>query len=242
MIEGPGGETDRNGVGDVSTQVDDHRVIADDGVDLTKHVAGPGHVTGPDPVTGPEPVVVQDAPAPRPHSLRVDFGEHLEDNYQRLVAQLYAITLDAGEAHDVVQDAYSRAWRKWSEIGRSPDPTDWVRRVAVRSTQRSWRRVLTTLGLARPSPVGDCDPRTAALLAALARLGIGERRVAVLFHMAGMSKREIAALEQVPVDAVDARLRRAHHVITEGLADELESVLGPPVEHDPHHPYAGYER
>jgi DNA-directed RNA polymerase specialized sigma24 family protein len=214
-------------VNDVSAQVDERDVVADDGVDLTKRA-------------GSEPIVVQDAPGPRPASLRVEFGEHLEDNYQRLVAQLYAITLDAGEAHDVVQDAYSRAWRKWPEIGRGPDPTDWVRRVAVRSTQRSWRRVLNQLGLTRPSPVGECDPRTGALLAALARLGIGERRVAVLFHMVGMSKREIATLEQVPVGTVEARLRRAHHVITEGMADELDSVLGVPV--DDYHPYAGDER
>ena len=43
--------------------------------------------------------VVQDAPAPTPAQLRVDFGAHLEANYQRLVAQLYAITLDPAEAH-----------------------------------------------------------------------------------------------------------------------------------------------
>src|SRR6478672_6161556 len=54
--------------------------------------------------------VVQDAAAPTPAQLRVDFGAHLEANYRRLVAQLYAITLDPAEAHSVVQDAYSRAW------------------------------------------------------------------------------------------------------------------------------------
>src|ERR671922_1104223 len=69
-----------------------------------------------------------------PAQLRVDFGAHLEANYQRLVAQLYAITLNPGEAHDVVQDAYSRAWRSWVAIGRSPDPSAWIRRVAVRAT------------------------------------------------------------------------------------------------------------
>ena len=57
--------------------------------------------------------VVRQLPGNSPAELRVDFGAHLEANYQRLVAQLYAITLDPGEAHDVVQDAYSRAWRSW---------------------------------------------------------------------------------------------------------------------------------
>ncbi|MHA6783444.1 RNA polymerase sigma factor [Pseudonocardia saturnea] len=189
------------------------------------------------------PVVVQDAPTASPAALRVDFGAHLEANYQRLVAQLYAITLDAGEAHDVVQDAYSRAWRKWAEIGAGPDPTGWVRRVAVRSTQRGWRRVLERVGLARPRPVGDGDPRTAALLAALGRLGIAERRAVVLFHMVGMSRRDIAALEQVSAETLALRLRRAHQAVTEGMADELPSVLGVPATYDdPYTPHTGAER
>ena len=189
------------------------------------------------------PVVVQDAPAASPVALRVDFGAHLEANYQRLVAQLYAITLDPGEAHDVVRQAYSQAWRRWAEISSGPDPTGWVRRVAVRGTQRGWRRVLARFGLARSRPVGDGDPRTAALLAALGRLPIAERRVVVLFHMVGMSRREIAALEQTSADTVRDRLRHAHQVVSEGMADELPSVLGVPGAYDdPYTPHEGAER
>src|SRR5206468_10820007 len=98
-----------------------------------------------------------------PAELRVDFGAHLEANYQRLVAQLYAITLNPGEAHDVVQDAYSRAWRDWERISREADPTGWVRSVAVRSSARSWRRIFG----GRSHADGEADPRTAAMLAAL---------------------------------------------------------------------------
>jgi RNA polymerase sigma-70 factor (ECF subfamily) len=159
--------------------------------------------------------------------LRADFGAHLEANYQRLVAQLYAITLDPGEAHDVVQDAYSRAWRNWSTIGRSPDPSAWVRRVAVRSTVRSWRRTLARVGIGRPRGVGHgVDERTRAMLGALGRLSPGERRAVVLFHMAGASMGEIAALEQASVGTVQARLARARHVVTEGMAEVLPAVLG----------------
>jgi hypothetical protein len=56
-----------------------------------------------------------------PDQLRADFGAHFEAHYQRLVAQLYAITLNPAEAHDVVREAYSRAWRKWAEIGASAE-------------------------------------------------------------------------------------------------------------------------
>lgn len=231
-------------VGDVS-EGDVPAVPADDAPAAEVPVDGTPDPGGPvdDPGPGSAPVVVQDAPATSPAALRVDFGAHLEANYQRLVAQLYAITLDPGEAHDVVQDAYSRAWRKWAEISAGPDPTGWVRRVAVRSTQRGWRRVLERVGLARPRPVGDGDPRTAALLAALGRLAIAERRVVVLFHMVGMSRRDIAALEQVSTETVALRLRRAHQAVTEGMADELPSVLGVPAAYDdPYTPHAGAER
>lgn len=171
--------------------------------------------------------VVQDDPDASRLSLRTDFGAHLEANYQRLVAQLYAITLDSGEAHDAVQDAYSRAWRNWAEIGRSADPTGWIRRVAVRSTQRSWRRMLAWLGVSGPRPVGDSgDPRTVAVLRALGRLPAPERRAVVLYHMVGMSVGEIAALERTSEITVRTRLGRAHQVVTEGMADALPSVLG----------------
>lgn len=166
-------------------------------------------------------------PPSTPAELRVDFGAHLEANYQRLVAQLYAITLDPGEAHDVVQDAYSRAWRSWVAIGRTPDPSAWIRRVAVRSTIRSWRRVASRFGIGRPGPIGvGVDARTAALLAALGRLPAAERRAVVLFHMAGTAVEEIAAVEQTSVQIVEARLAHARLVVTEGMADVLPEVLG----------------
>lgn len=177
------------------------------------------------PISGPADVV-QDEPASDPIELRVDFGAHFEANYPRLVAQLYAITLDAREAHDVVQDAYSRAWRQWAEIGATADPSAWVRRVAVRSTVRSWRRLVARFR-ARPEVEG-VDARTGALLAALGRLGAAERRAVVLHHMAGVPVGEIAAVEQASRGTVQARLTRARHVVVEGMADVLPEVLGVP--------------
>jgi DNA-directed RNA polymerase specialized sigma24 family protein len=162
-----------------------------------------------------------------PAELRADFGAHLEANYQRLVAQLYAITLNPGEAHNVVQDAYSRAWHSWVAIGRTPDPSAWIRRVAVRSTIRSWRGAMARFGIGRPRAiVTGVDDRTRAILKSLARLSPAERRAVVLHHMAGASIEEIAAIEQASETLVNARLTRGRHVVTEGMADVLPDVLG----------------
>jgi RNA polymerase sigma-70 factor (ECF subfamily) len=165
--------------------------------------------------------VVQHAAAPTRADLRIDFGAHLEANYRRLVAQLYAITLDPAEAHSVVQDAYSRAWRSWASISRMSDPTGWVRRVAVRSTMRSWRRF--RLRSRRPVGLG-LDTSVGAVLAALRRLPPSERRCVVLHHMAGAPLPEIAAVEGLSVGTTAARLARAQQVVSAGL---LSDVLGP---------------
>jgi len=167
----------------------------------------------PAPVSGGTEVV-QDAPAPTPAQLRLDFGAHLEANYRRLVAQLYAITFDPAEAHAAVQDAYSRAWRTWATVSRSPDSVGWVRRVAVRSTIRSWRRL--RLRSRRPVGPGPETP-TGAVLAALRRLPAAERRCVVLHHMAGAPVKEIAAVEGVSVGTTAARLARAQKVVSDGL-------------------------
>lgn len=166
------------------------------------------------------------APALAPEQLRADFGAHFEAHYQRLVAQLYAITLHPAEAHDVVREAYSRAWRRWAEVGASPDPAGWVRRVAVRSTMRSWRRVVARIAPGRRSRVlaDGGEPRTRAALLALGRLPDTERRAVVLVDMAAVPLVEVAALERVPPGTVAARLSRARRVLGDALAE-----LGPPL-------------
>jgi RNA polymerase sigma factor (sigma-70 family) len=169
--------------------------------------------------------------------LRADFGAHFEANYQRLVGQLFAITLNSAEAHDVVQDAYSRAWRQWSAIGRSPDPAAWVRRVAVRSTVRSWRRRLAWLGVGRPTRIADeaVDPRTGAVLAALARLPIAERRAVVLHHMAGWSVAEIATVERSSPGTVNVRLARGSQAVERILPNAFDDHNGNDYGYDEEH-------
>jgi len=197
-----------------TTDLDDE--LGDDASDAPEDAAYPPNESAAEeraPASGGTQVV-QDAPAPTPAQLRVDFGAHLEANYRRLVAQLYAITFDPAEAHSAVQDAYSRAWRSWATVSRSPDSVGWVRRVAVRSTIRSWRR----LRLRSRRPVGPGpDTQTGAVLSALRGLPAAERRCVVLHHMAGAPVKEIAAVEGVSVGTTAARLARAQKVVSDGL-------------------------
>ncbi|MFP5070633.1 RNA polymerase sigma factor [Pseudonocardia nantongensis] len=192
-----------------------------------------GQPVPPDQWTGGEPPPISGAMVQQhrtlPHGeLRADYGAHLEAHYPRLVAQLYAITLSPQDAHDAVQDAYSRAWRRWTELRSRDDdgPEDaavgWVRRVAIRTSMRG--RLLRPR---RRRASEESDPRTAALLDALGRLAPADRRAVVLHHMAGLPAGAVGALERVSEQTVRARLARGREVVTEGMAEALDEIVGP---------------
>lgn len=200
----------------------------------TGYPAGPGGAVGDPPRAVDEPPPISGAMVQQhrtlPHGeLRADYGAHLETHYPRLVAQLYAITLDPQVAHDAVQDAYSRAWRRWEELrsrddGGPEDPAvGWVRRVAIRISMRG--RLLR--GRPQYTATEDTDPRTAAVLEALARLSGADRRAVVLHHMAGLDTAAVAELERASERTVRGRLARGREAVTEGMAGVLDQIVGP---------------
>src|SRR5680860_1037261 len=59
----------------------------------------------------------------------------------RLTGQLYLLTGDREEARDCVQEAFERAWLRWTRISTTEDPEAWVRTVARRLAVSRWRKV-----------------------------------------------------------------------------------------------------
>ena len=71
---------------------------------------------------------------------RLDFTAFYNATWGRTVACAYAIAGDLGAAEDLAQEAYTRAWSRWSTISAYDDPAAWVRRVATRLAVSRWRR------------------------------------------------------------------------------------------------------
>src|SRR3954452_1448438 len=67
------------------------------------------------------------------------FDEFYVVTRERTVHQMYAMLGDLGEAEDVTQEAYGRAWRQWAQVARMADPQAWVRTVAWRLAANSLR-------------------------------------------------------------------------------------------------------
>jgi RNA polymerase sigma-70 factor (ECF subfamily) len=150
--------------------------------------------------------------------------------FPRLTGQLYAFTGDHGEAQDVVQEAFVRAWDRRKSFLADSAPEAWIRTVAVRLAVSRWRRAKRWLELMRrhppPEPVPGPGPEHAALVAALRQLPQAQRLAIVLHHLCDLSVEQVASETGAPVGTVKARLSRGRAALAKQLGtDEADEPV-----------------
>ncbi|MGW1994460.1 SigE family RNA polymerase sigma factor [Embleya sp. NPDC001921] len=164
----------------------------------------------------------------RDTSGRADFDVFYAESHGALVAHLYALTGDFGEAQEAAQETYIRAWKDWERISDYENPVAWIRLVGQRIAVSRWRRTRTALkSWIRHGPDGDLPapgPESVALVAALRQIPEAQRRAVVMHHMGGLSVAEIAAHEGAPEGTIKARLSRGRSALAGLLADGSEAV------------------
>jgi RNA polymerase sigma-70 factor (ECF subfamily) len=145
------------------------------------------------------------------------FDEFYRGTRLRVLQYLYAAGGDLGEAQDAAQEAYTRAWQRWSLVGLSDDPEAWVRVVGWRIMANSWRKLRGRLVAYRrhglPDPIPAPGDDTIALIDALKRLPPEQRDALVLHHILDLPVAAIATETGVPVGTVKARLARGRRAI-----------------------------
>jgi RNA polymerase sigma-70 factor, ECF subfamily len=154
----------------------------------------------------------------------VAFDEFYRDTSGRMVRYGFAMTGDLGDAQDVVQEAYTRAWRHWCTVSVHPAPEAWVRLTVNRLATdrwrklRGWRAALVRTGPPEPAP--PPSETTVLLTTALRRLPDHLRQAVVLHYLFDMSVHDIAAETGSPTGTVTSWLRRGR--------TELASILSAP--------------
>jgi RNA polymerase sigma-70 factor (ECF subfamily) len=153
----------------------------------------------------------------------------LDRRLPRIVALARRMLNDAGEAEDVAQETFLRAWkqaRSWRPGGARFDT--WLHRVALNICRDRLRRRRDVV-MAEPPERADPGPAPDAgvlgrevsqrVEAALAALPARQREAIVLCHHQGLGNIEAAALMQVSVEALEGLLGRGRRALKAALAD-----------------------
>jgi RNA polymerase sigma-70 factor (ECF subfamily) len=140
------------------------------------------------------------------------FDVFYRDTSIRMVRYGYALTGELAEAQDIVQEAYTKAWRHWRTVAVHPAPEAWLRLTISRLATDRWRRlsgwraVLSRTG--PPEPVGPPSEDTVVLTAALRQLPANLRQAVSLHYLFDMSVAQIAEETGSPVGTVTSWLHR----------------------------------
>jgi RNA polymerase sigma-70 factor (ECF subfamily) len=148
----------------------------------------------------------------------------------RLTRYAYGLTGDPGEAQDLVQEAYARAWQHWRRVGAYDDAEAWLRLVVSRLVKDRWRRLLVRRAAAASAaplpPVAPPSEETVLLVAALRRLPFEQRRALVLYHLMDRALTDIAADTGASLSTVKSRLTRGRAALAALLTADAATNAG----------------
>lgn len=150
-----------------------------------------------------------------------EFDEFYRATSGRLLRYGFAVTGDLTDAQDLVQEAYTRAWRNWNRVQRHPSPEAWVRlvvsRLAVDRHRRTvgWWKAVVRNG--PPPPVAPPSEDTVLLTVALRRLPAHHRHALALHYLFGATVAEIAEETGVAEGTVKSWLSRGRAALAEQL-------------------------
>jgi RNA polymerase sigma-70 factor, ECF subfamily len=168
-----------------------------------------------------------------------DFERLYQASYGKILGTLTAVLGDRSAAEDCAQDAFERAYRKWSTWQPIAPAEAWVHRIAINvavSYQRKMRlrevgqviRRIGRPGLA-PDPQEQVERRD--LVDTLAKLTPKQAAAMVLRHYHGYTSRAIAEALGIPERTVASRLAVAKERLramlkhTYGEANEQSRLL-----------------
>ncbi|MFH9067862.1 SigE family RNA polymerase sigma factor [Streptomyces alboflavus] len=153
-----------------------------------------------------------------------EFDAFYASAFPRVVGQVYAFTGDHGQAQDVVQEAFVRAWDRRRDFAAVHAPEAWVRTVAMRLAVSHWRRARRWLELVRKEPppehAAGPGPEHVTLVAALRKLPEAQRLAIVLHHLCDLSVEQVASETGAPTGTVKARLSRGRAALAKHLSGE----------------------
>lgn len=151
-----------------------------------------------------------------------DFDAWYAELRPQMLPALSAWCGHAGLADEALDEAFTRAFERWTRVAVAPSPAGWVWRTATNVVRRQQRRRAIELRLLRRTAAravvdANRSPHSAHghvaddldLRAALSRLTQRQRTAVVLHHIADLPHVEVAAAMGVATGTVAATLHQA---------------------------------
>ena len=157
--------------------------------------------------------------------LTPSFEAFFDAEYRRVVGLTLALCGRRALAEELAQDAFVKAYQRWTVVSTYDDPGAWVRRVAANLATSTLRRrlvearALTRLAARRPAadepPLPD-----AGFWAAVRRLPKRQAQCVALHYLEDRSTAEVAAVLGISEATVRVHLHRARTELATTLGEE----------------------
>lgn len=174
---------------------------------------------------------------------REAFGQLVRKYQRRVYAAAFHMTGQHGDADDVAQEAFVRAWRALPGFDGRADFTTWLHRITINAALNHLRARKRAPTLPSPLPpedpterdlpvFGSTDPRDTALsketisavVKALGELSPTLRITVILATIEEMPYKQIAQALEVPEGTVAWRVNQARRQLRQKLAAFLPDV------------------
>jgi RNA polymerase sigma-70 factor, ECF subfamily len=154
---------------------------------------------------------------------QVDVAEVFAVSYRKLVVQLYGMVGNAGEAEDLVQEAFVRAYAAGPRFTRVDNPEAWLRTTAVNLYRNRWRKMRNFARIKHrlhETPDLPGLHEHVEVVEALRRLPESQRVVLVLHYFADRQVHQIAEELGIAEGTVKSRLSRGRDALATMLKED----------------------
>jgi RNA polymerase sigma factor (sigma-70 family) len=160
------------------------------------------------------------------------FEQFFEAQYPGICRALWLGLGENCEPEDAAQEAFARAFQKWSALSRLERPATWVFVVAVRQARRNQRRrdrsLKASLRATEPLQPTESAAFRLTVVTALGRLAPRQRLAIVLRYYADLSVRDIAKAMNCREGTVKATIHSAHDRLRTRWRNEVSLSPLPP--------------
>lgn len=151
----------------------------------------------------------------------------LRHHYDAIRAVCHRIVINSADAEDATQMALISVARALPSFDRRASLSTWIYRIATNAALDELRRISrrpiptedSSLERIQPDSTGEIDTQI-LITQALGHVGIENRVVLVLRHVADLEYEEIAQILEIPIGTVRSRLARGRAQLSEIVGNQ----------------------